>query len=164
MCDVAQTPGSRWVSFKCFALLVLGFGIVSLVSVFQNNKEKLTKNWQKNVLKGSGLFHRDILPEPRAKGEKQWPWKDDMPTQCFYCKYKKGSCKTTRISGHGNRGMFSVPESIMLLLLYSKASLQQRCPLMYPSQASTKLILMSVQSLSHFLHPSTPIVVAKSEY
>lgn len=71
------------------------------------------------------------LPRFGAKGVKQSPWKDDMPTQHHYCKYNKGCCWATRIRGHGNRGAFNVPESIMLLLPHNNASLQQSCPLMY---------------------------------
>lgn len=119
------------------------------------NKEKeQVIYWQKNLRRGHSLSHRDILLSRWAKGEKQWPWKDDMPAQCHYCRNDKGCCWATRIRGHGNRGVFNVPESIMLLLPYSNASLQRSCPLMYLSQANTILILMSAPSLSHFLHPS----------
>lgn len=72
--------------------------------------------WQKIVTRGRSLPRRDIVPSRRAKGEKQWPWRDDMPAQCHHCRNNKGCCWATRIRGHGNRGALNYPESIMLLL------------------------------------------------
>lgn len=152
--------------FQCFPVVQRGFFFTSarekcfaLNAHTQSqkgcNKERVIY-WQKNLRRGHSLSHRDILPSRRAKGEKQWPWKDDMPAQCHYWRNNKGCCWATRIRGHGNRGVFNVPESIMLLLPYSNASLQRPCPLMYLSQANIILILMSAPSLSHFLHPSPP--------
>lgn len=128
-----------------------------------NKKKEKLIGWQKTVRRGHSLSRRDILPSRRAKGEKQWPWKDDMPSQCYHCRNNKDCCWATRIRGHGNRGVFSVPESIMLLLPYSNASQQRSCPLMYLSQDNSILAPMSALSLSHFLHPCTTIVVASWE-
>ena len=114
--------------------------------------------WQTNVTRGHSLSRRDILPRRRAKGEKQWPWKDDMPAQRHYCRNNKGCCWATRIRGHGNRGAFSVPESIMLLFPHSDASLHRCRPLMYLSQADTIRSLASALSLSHFPLPSTALL------
>lgn len=112
--------------------------------------------WQKIVTRGRSLPRRDIVPSRRAKGEKQWPWRDDMPAQCHHCRNNKGCCWATRIRGHGNRGALNYPESIMLLLPNRNAPPQRSCPLMYLLQAGLILILMFAPPLSYFLHPATP--------
>ena len=63
-----------------------------------------------------------------------------MLTQCRYCRNNKGCGKAARMRGHGNRGVFNVPDVDYAVF----ASLQQSCPLMYFSQSTATLIIIII--------------------